>query len=434
MKAVLALAGKDLRLLFRDKGDVFFTFVFPVILAIFFGFVFGGGGGSSRIELALVVESESRIAAGIAADLEADAAFEVKRAASRDAAVDAVRAGRVAAAIVLPAAMQDGVDGLFAGRGIPIEAIVDPSHRAEAGLIQGKLNELAFRQFPRLLGDQAQMSRLLAGARRSFAEADGLSPTQKLLAAGMVTAGESFMSSMNADGAAGDGPNGAPDAASGPSWSPVAVQVAELPARAGMPRSSFDVTFPQGLVWGLAGCVTAFAASIVTERSRGTLARLRLAPIGAAQLVAGKGLACFAAAIVVQVLLIGLAVVGFGSSIAQPVMLALACVAGAFAFSGLAMLLAGFCRTEAEANGAGRGAILILALIGGGSIPLFFMPPVLRTLSFGSPFRWVVTAVEGPFWRDTPVSEQVLPLLVLVAIGALGFLAGMRGVGRPFGR
>jgi ABC-2 type transport system permease protein len=439
MRAVLALAGKDLRLLFRDKGDVFFTFVFPVILAIFFGFVFGGGGGSSKIALALVVESDAKIAAGIAADLAADAAFEVHRAESRDAAVDAVRAGRVAAAVVLPAAMQDGVDGLFSGRGIPVEAIVDPSHRAEAGLIQGKLNELVFRQFPRMFGDRAQMSRLFSGARRSFTESDGMSPTQKLLAAGMVAAGESFMNSLNADSA----PNGdsttpsstTPSSATpATAWSPVAVQVAELPPRPGQPRSSFDVTFPQGLVWGLAGCISAFASSLVTERARGTLARLRLAPIGAAQLVLGKGLACFTAAIMVQALLIGLAVVGFGSSIAQPLMLAFACMAGAFAFSGLAMLLAGFCRTEAEANGAGRGAILILALIGGGSIPLFFMPPVLRTLSFGSPFRWLVAAVEGPFWRDTPISEQITPLAVLIAIGAAGFLAGVRGLGPPFGR
>lgn len=430
MRAVLALAGKDLRLLFRDKGDVFFTFVFPVILAIFFGFVFGGGGGSSRIELALVVESKSRIAEGIANDLAADAAFDVRRMDTREQAVDAVRAGRVAAAIVLPASMQDGLDGLFSGGGVPIEATVDPSHRAEAGLIQGKLNELAFRQFPRLMGDPEQMSRLFVGARRSFAQADGLSPAQKLLASGMVTAGESFVKSMNDAKKPDSASNPAPESA----WSPVAVKVSELPPRAGQPRSSFDVTFPQGLVWGLAGCITAFAASLVTERARGTLARLRLAPIGAAQLIAGKGLACFAAAMTVQALLIGLAVVGFGSSIAQPMMLLVACLAGAFAFSGLAMLLAGFCRTEAEANGAGRGAILLLALIGGGSIPLFFMPPLLRTLSYGSPFRWVVAAVEGPFWRDTPVSEQLTPLVVLVVIGAVGFLAGIRGVRRPFGR
>ena len=107
-------------------------------------------------------------------------------------------------------------------------------------------------------------------------------------------------------------------------------------------------------------------------------------------------------------------------------MLAAACFASSFAFAGLAMALAAFCRTEAEANGAGRGALLVLALIGGGTIPLFFMPPVLQTLSYASPFRWAVLAIEGPFWRDLAVSEQVVPLAILFAIGAGGFFAGAR--------
>ena len=68
MRAVLAIAGKDLRLLLRDKGEVFFTFVFPIIIAIFFGMVFGGGGGGGRgaIALALVVESDAPLAARLA--------------------------------------------------------------------------------------------------------------------------------------------------------------------------------------------------------------------------------------------------------------------------------------------------------------------------------------------------------------------------------
>ena len=167
MMAILALAQKDLRLLLRDKGDVFFTFVFPMILAIFFGFVFGGGGGTSKIDLALVVESDARIAAGIAADLESDASFQVTRFDTRDAAIDSVRAGKSTAAVILPIAMQDGIDGLFSGTGIPMDAIVDPSHRAEAGLIQGKLNELAFRQLPKLFADGAQMAKLFDGARKN---------------------------------------------------------------------------------------------------------------------------------------------------------------------------------------------------------------------------------------------------------------------------
>ena len=424
MNAIVAIAHKDLRLMFRDRGDVFFTFVFPVILAIFFGFVFGGNGKSSTIELALTVESDSRLAAGIAADLARDASFDVTRFDTRAQAVDAVRRGKASAAVILPASMQDGLDGIFAGKSIPIDAIVDPARRAEAGLIQGKLNELAFRQFPDMLTDGPQMTKFFAGARASLIQAEQLTPTQRLAISGLLAAGDTFTKSLGKSTATTTQPAS--------TWSPIAVTVAELPARTGLPRSSFDVTFPQGTVWGLAGCIGAFASSIVLERSRGTLNRLRLAPIGRVHLLAGKGLACFTTALLVQALLVGLAVVGFGSSIAQPVMLLVACCAAAFAFSGLAMMLAGFCRTEAEANGAGRGAILILAMIGGGTIPLFFMPPLLKTLSFGSPFRWAIAAMEGPFWRDTPIAEQTTPLLVLLAIGVGGFVVGCRAIGRPF--
>ena len=424
MRAVLAIARKDLRVMFRDKGDVFFTFVFPVLMAALFGYVFSGSqAGGTRITLALVVESDSRVAAGMAEDLANDPSFDVQRAASREAALAAVRAGTATAAVILPATMQQGVDTLFAGGGgMPVEAVFDPSRRAEAGLIQGKLNELAFRQFPKLFADEAQMSRMFDSMRASIARSPDLGATQKLAGAAMAAALESFAKSMapkDGDGAGGAGGGAA-------SWSPVRVNLEELPARAGAPRSSYDVSTPQGMVWGIAGCVGAFASSLVLERSRGTLARLRLAPITRVHLLAGKGLACFVTALLVEALLITLAVLAVRVQVAQPGMLVLACVLSAFAFSGLAMLIAGFCRTEAEANGAGRGALLLLALIGGGTIPLFFMPPVLQTLSYASPFRWAVIAIENPLWRDVPTAAQAGPLTVLACLGAGGFVVGAR--------
>jgi hypothetical protein len=293
-----------------------------------------------------------------------------------------------------------------------------------------------------------------------------MSASQRLAASGMIAAGEMFTQSFAQDATAMDpakanqqviagsstaestgestgtpaaGTRRASDASSAApaatrAWSPIAVRIEELPQRRQRPRSSFDVTFPQGLVWGLAGCIGAFASALVVERSRGTLDRLRLAPIARWQLLGGKGLACFAVAMLVQLMLVGVAVVGFGSTVAQPLMLLVAFAASAVCFSGLAMLLAALCRTEAEANGAGRGAILILAMVGGGTIPLFFMPPFLHTISFGSPFRWAVTAIEGPFWRDVAVADQIVPITVLLGLGIGGFLIGARASGRPLGR
>ncbi|MFN9076519.1 MAG: ABC transporter permease, partial [bacterium] len=285
----------------------------------------------------------------------------------------------------------------------------------------GKLNELAFRQFPRMMADPAQSKRMFDQMRASIESSKDLSPGQKLAGAALAAAGESFSRSLSPETAEGAGT----DASAG-GFSPVQVKLEELPKRKGGPRSSFDVSTPVGMVWGIAGCVGAFAASLVVERSRGTLARLRLAPISRMHFLAGKGLACFITALLVQALLIMLAVAGFRCAIAQPAMLAVGCTMAAFGFTGLAMLIAGLCKTEAEANGAGRGALLVLALIGGGTIPLFFMPPVLQTLSYASPFRWAVLAIEGPFWRDTAVSDQIAPLAILCAIGIGGFLVGAR--------
>ena len=59
MKSILALAGKDLRLLVRVKSGLFFTFVWPVIVAVLFGFVFSGQSSSSRTLRVVVVDEDN---------------------------------------------------------------------------------------------------------------------------------------------------------------------------------------------------------------------------------------------------------------------------------------------------------------------------------------------------------------------------------------
>ncbi len=44
MRQIIALAKKDLRLMPRNKGGMFFTFAWPIVLMVLFGFAFGGRG------------------------------------------------------------------------------------------------------------------------------------------------------------------------------------------------------------------------------------------------------------------------------------------------------------------------------------------------------------------------------------------------------
>jgi ABC-2 type transport system permease protein len=96
----------------------------------------------------------------------------------------------------------------------------------------------------------------------------------------------------------------------------------------------------------------------------------------------------------------------------------------AFGFSGIMMLLAAGFRTQGGAQGAGRAVLLVLAMIGGGTVPIVFMPPFLRLASNLSPFKWAVMAAEGATWRNWGMSEMLLPVAVLAGIGLFGLTVG----------
>ena len=57
MSAVVALAVKDLRLLTRMRAGLFFTFVWPLLIAIGFGLILGGSGDKPQNLIPVIVVS-----------------------------------------------------------------------------------------------------------------------------------------------------------------------------------------------------------------------------------------------------------------------------------------------------------------------------------------------------------------------------------------
>jgi ABC-2 type transport system permease protein len=173
------------------------------------------------------------------------------------------------------------------------------------------------------------------------------------------------------------------------------------------------------------GSVVGFAASIAAERWRGTLIRLATSPLTRSQILAGKAMACFVTCMLVQVLLIAIAI-GMGSQIGSWPMLSVAVVCSSLGFVGIAMGLAPFADSEEGAAGIARAVPMILAMIGGGTIPLAFMPPFLETLSNVSPFKWAIVAVEGGMWRGFTAADMLLPCGILLGVGAVAFGIGVK--------
>jgi ABC-2 type transport system permease protein len=427
MRAVVFLALKDLRLLLRDRSAAFFAFAFPLAIAVFFGYVFGGTT-AEPLHVAVFVERPSPASDALLRTLGEDAAFRTEPAATREDGERSVRAGTAAAMLVVPVGYAEGIDELFSGGGARIGLVVDPSRRAEGAMLVGKVHEIAFRTVFSSLSDPAQLGRVLDRAEARLEKSD-LSLADRIGIRTALARARDMAAKRAKDREAGNAGAGTDAIAA---WQPVAVDVAELAMRPGVPANSFAISFTQGIAWALFGAVSAFGAGFAEERDRGTLVRLLVSPLGRGRILLGKALGCFAACVATQSMLLAVGIAAFGVQVSSWPLLAAAIGATAFCFCGVMVLVAAGFRTQGGAQGAGRAVLLMLAMIGGGSVPLVFMPPALRVVSNASPFKWAVVAAEGATWRAWGIDDMWLPVAVLLAIGVAGLFAGAALVRRTF--
>jgi ABC-2 type transport system permease protein len=91
---------------------------------------------------------------------------------------------------------------------------------------------------------------------------------------------------------------------------------------------------------------------------------------------------------------------------------------------GIMMLFSVLGTSEAAVSGASWAIVVIMAMLGGGMIPLFVMKGWMLTLSCISVFRWAILALESVIWRGFSPAEMALPCGILLAIGVVGFTIG----------
>jgi ABC-2 type transport system permease protein len=364
------MAIKDLRLLARDRAALFLTFAWPLLLACFFGALgpFGGDDGSASMRVLVVDEDRSRGSAALLEQVEGDPRIELDRS-ELDAGLLAIRHGESPALLRIPvgygaAEPRPGVESP------QVELIVDPRRKTEASLLIGVIERAGWQSMA-----QHRDWQTLTIVRR---ELEG---------------GPAGLTSSLAN------------------------------AR---PPSPYAVTFPQGIVWAVIACAATFAVSLVNERTRGTLLRLLVAPLAPVQILLGKALACLLAIVGMQVVLVAVARFGFGVIPQRWDLLALALGCTALGFVGIMALLAALARRTHSAAGLAWMVLMMLALLGGGMLPLFLMPGWLQVAASASPVAWALVAIEGAVWRGFGVVELALPCGALVGLGLVSLMVGSK--------
>lgn len=425
---VAVLAAKDIRLLTRDRVALFFTLVFPLLFGVLFGAVFSGsatGQGPRSLPVAIADLDRSEDSRAVIGQLGRDARIEALAVETRDAATELVRTGKAEAYFVFPAGFGDAAAMPFAGQPMRLEIGSAPNGRATRGLLTGVATRALYEHVQAGMLDAERSRAMIRQGRSMLREAEGMEPGQRLALQGLLAAADRVAMSTPTGGGDGAGMGAGADEGGGAGFDLIDIEEVEVTARDdAVTVSSYAISFPQAMLWGVMGCAAVFGVSLVGERTGGTLTRLRVAPIGRWHIVLGKAVACLAMTLLVCVVMLAVAWLGFGVRPVAPATLVVAVLAVAFCFVGVMMLLSVVARTEAAASGIGWACLLTLAMIGGGAIPLAFMPPWLRQVGHVSPVKWGIVAIEGGLWRGLSAGEMLLPVGLLLGIGLGTFAIG----------
>ncbi|MDP9012983.1 MAG: ABC transporter permease [Pseudomonadota bacterium] len=420
--AILALIRNDFRLYFADRRAVIVGVLVPILIAAFFGYVFGGTGKNAdvgRIPIAVVDEDQSTVSRAITADLTADKLLQVT-ALDRSAAREQVKAGKQNAAAVFPKSFgEQTTRAMFSGLDKPqVLLLVDPSQTTGARVIEGLLAQYSMQEISKeaLTGVSGRkaIDDLVADLDRREQTTTGADLKTLLQAARKL-------SDVRDTAAAG----GSVQRGFGLSI-PYTVASTEVTAR--------DTTSYNGYAHSFAGMAVQFilfagidaGVLLLLTRQRGIWQRLRSAPLRRSEFMLARALATalislfqfsliyLAAALVFKVRIEGswLGFIGVGTAF---------CLLNA-AFG---LMLATLGRSAPTTRGFASMATLLLVMIGGAWVPAFVFPRWLQNASLYAPTRWAVDGLDGATWRGLPFNSAVLPIIVLVGSAAVCLAVAM---------
>ena len=367
-----AMVRKDIQMFFTDRRAVLMSFVAPIVIASFFGYIFGGQSGQTaptRIPILIVDQDGSAVSKRIVAGLTADPALDVKPS-SLDAARTAVRKGKAIVAILIPQGFgADAGRALFGAAQKPeIGALYDPSHATELAMVQGMLAGSVMESVGSQVGAQVRL-------------AMPYSVRQEAITSGSDTAYNGYAHAFGGMG----------------------VQF---------------ILF-MGIEAGI---------GILLQRQRGLWSRLRAAPLSRGALLGSRAVSAGLIAMLILLVLFGFAWLVFGVRIEGSLVGFLGvCAAFSLMTATFGLLIAALGKTPEATRGLAIFATLVMVMLGGSWVPTFVFPQWLQNLTVAVPTRWAVDGLDAMTWRGLGFAASIAPIGVLLLFSLLfGVIAVVR--------
>ena len=345
------IAATNLRRFMRDRGNIFFVFIFPMLLILVLGSAFGG---DFNARLGLVSESNGELATDLADRLAAIDTLNLIEIESEDAAVRGVERGELEAAVFIPA---DSDSAINAGAAIEVRFLA--RSQQEASSLRSNVESAI-----------TQQAVVLRAAR--FAESEGLATFDEALGIAVLAA----------DGL-GD----------------VTVEVTAVGEAFALDQlGQFDSSAQTQLLLFVFLTSLAGSAALIQTRRLGVAKRMIATPTAVREVLIGEGLGRFLVALVQGLFIMAGTWLIFGVDWGDPVLATLILLLFSLVGSGAAMLMGALFSNDEQAGGMGVLFGLGLAALGGCMMPLQvfeLISPGLYRVAHITPHAWGLEAFDS---------------------------------------
>jgi ABC-2 type transport system permease protein len=376
VRAPLAITGAELRRFLRDRSNIFFVFIFPLLLVVVIGSQFGDNASRGTVSIG---GETGALQQAITAELEEGDA--VVTAGEWSDIVDEVSRGRAGVGLRIP----EGANAAFEA-GEPVSLEILPSSQTSS---------LAVQQGVRSAIEKVQLDRAEVTA--------------------LVSRGIDMESAEEAVRAAREH-------VASPT---VRVEDVDRLAQEFSGLGQFDLGASSMVLLFTFLSTLAGSATLIQARRQGVIARSLAAPVSTRQVLLGQATGRFTIAMVQAIYIVIATALLFGVDWGNPLLTLLVLVVFSAVAAGAAMVLGALMDNEGAASGVGVGLGLVLAGLGGGMVPLELFTDTLRTVAHATPHAWAYEAFAEIQRHDASIVE-ILPqlgaltamALVLLGVGA----------------
>jgi ABC-2 type transport system permease protein len=411
--AFRALVRKDLLTFLRDRRALVVSVLTPIVIAAFFGFLFGGSGGDaavSRIEVGTVDQDGSELSKAIVADLASDASLATEPMSDAQAR-QRVQSGKLRAAIVFPSGFGAAApSALFGGAAKPaVQLLYDPSQSLVRPIIEGLLTQHVMQHMTRALFSASGSTDLVEAALANARAGTALTGSSRADLITLLEAVRSYQTRYPVTSGT--------QAAGGLS---VPFNVTNIAVSTGPHYNSYAHAFAGMSVQFILFMGIDAGVGLLLMRQQGVWRRLRAAPLSRGVLLGSRVIGTTLIALLILAIVYLVAAMAFRVRIAGSVV---GFVGVAVAFAVLAattgLMIAAIGRSVAATRGLSTFAVLILVMLGGAWVPAFVFPDWLRRVSALVPTRWAVDGLDAMTWRGLPVEAALGPIAVMLGWAAL---------------